>query len=69
MKPQPLRARILSALKLAPMSETELARCLDARVHYVQRLVAEMRGHGLVRNAGYVKNGKRRPLLRVELAA
>lgn len=52
MSPAPLRCRLLGALELVPMTVAQVARCLDARPAYVQRIVADMRRLGAVREVG-----------------
>lgn len=63
----PLRNRILAALRLAPMTITELSRCLSARPEYVQRLLAEMRVRHAVRYGETVRLGAFRPHRKWEL--
>lgn len=56
-----LRERILGALQLAPMTISELSRCLCARPTYVQRLLADMRVKHRTRICGKVRMGSTRP--------
>lgn len=65
----PLRERILAALRLAPMTIAELARCLSAQPAYVQRLLAEMRLRRSVRYGETVRLGNFRPHRKWELIA
>lgn len=61
MSPQPLRCRLLGALELAPMTITQVSRCLDAQPSYVQRLIAELRSLGVVRETGSMRRRTCRP--------
>lgn len=60
MKPTPIRCRLLGALQLAPMTIGQASRCLDARPAYVQRVIADLRGLGVVAVSGarHCRNGR-----------
>lgn len=63
----PLRVRIRAALALAPMTITELSRCLSAQPAYVQRLLAQMRQARNVRYGSTIRIGNYRPHRKWEL--
>jgi predicted transcriptional regulator len=56
-----LRIRVITALELAPMTTPQLAKCLDARPTYVQRIIADLCGAGAVRETGSVYRRHSRP--------
>lgn len=50
-----LRKRILGALRLQPMTISQLARCLWANPNYVQNQLAAMRVKHVVKHVGRVR--------------
>ena len=61
MRPQPLRERIPAALRLQPMTKTQLADCLSCTYSRVDQLIQEMHKQHRVRIVGGVKRGNQRP--------
>lgn len=60
LAPPALRDRVLGALALGPMTDLELARCLDSSRYSVQHLRMRMLKRGQIRIVGHgQRRGKR----------
>ena len=69
MRPIILSLRVLRALQLAPMTITDLARCLHASGASVRRNVDELLAAGLADKAGLRATRKSRPAVVFAAAA
>lgn len=60
MNPQIARVRILSALKLAPMSSHDLAKCLDIPINTVQVTLNRLSHRRVITVCGRAEKPERR---------
>jgi hypothetical protein len=49
MRPQPLRERIVGALRLQPMTKSELAQCLSLTYSRIEQGILPLRHQGSIR--------------------
>lgn len=61
MGPLPIRCRALRALELSPLTIDQLAICLSADPHYIQRVVRDLTILGAVEQSGQNKPVSRKP--------
>lgn len=61
MSPMPLRDRLPAALRLQPMTKTELARCLGCTYSRIDQLIRELHLRHVVKPIDSIRLSKGRP--------